>query len=123
MQVRAAHGLHAVHGAHIARMALHQGRRHEGFADQLLLAVHIAQDAFQQFGALGHTRTQARPGVGVEDQWEEVQRPRTLRAIAVGVDVVGDAVVAHLACQALAASVQIGQALRSEMLEERLPRR
>ena len=66
MQVGAAHGLHAVHGAHIARMALHQGRRHEGFADQLLLAVHIAQDAFEQLGALGHINGESGLGAWPE---------------------------------------------------------
>ena len=57
-----------------------------------------------------------------DDQREQVERPGPLRAVGIGIDVVGDAVVAHLPFQVHGAAVQVGESVAAEVLEEPRPR-
>ena len=96
-QMLAAHGCHALHGVQIAGVALHQrGGQHAGF-EQALRAVGVGHDVFEQAHALQHARLDLLPAQRVHHQRQQVERPRALGPVGIGVDVVRDAVVAHLA--------------------------
>ena len=114
----AAHGLHAMHGAQVARVALHQRAGQQAFAQQLLRAIHVGHHAVEQACALQHAALDVCPVALRKDQREQVHRPGPLRAVGVGIDVVGDAVVAHLALQALHAPVQVLEALGPQLIKE-----
>ena len=112
----------AMHGAQVAGMAAHQGGRQQAFGQQLLRAVDVGQHAVEHARALDHAGLDLRPALWWNDEREEVERPGALRPVAVGVHVVGDAVVADLALQAHGAPRQVGEAGRAERLEELAPR-
>ena len=118
MQVRVGQGLHAVHGAQVARMALHQRRRQQALGQQALRAVDVGHHAVEHAHPLQHAGLDLAPAVGRDDQREQVQRPGPLRVGGVGVEVVGDAVVAQLALQLRAAVVQVGEAVAAQQFEE-----
>ena len=118
VQVRSPHRRHAMHGPQIAGVALHQRAGQQPLGQQLLRAIDVGHDAFEQLGALQHAGFDAAPAMRREDQREEVHGPGALRPMGVGIDVVGDAVVAHLAAQAERAAVQIGKAVLAQMAEE-----
>ena len=117
-QVRSAHRLHAVHGAQVAGVALHQRAGQQAAAQQLLRAIDVGHHAVEQAGALQHAALDVRPVALREDQRKQVHRPGPLRAVGVGIDVVGDAVVAHLPLQALHAPVQVLKALGAQLIEK-----
>jgi hypothetical protein len=110
VQPGVARRLHAVQRAQVARMAAHQRRRQEAFAQQLLRAVHVGHHAVEHAHALQHAGLDLAPALGRDDQREQVERPGALRAVGVGVDVVGDAVVADLPLQADRAARQVVEA-------------
>ena len=55
-----------------------------------------------------HTGLYALPLLGLDQQWEQVQRPGALRPVVVGIDVVSNPVVSNLSLKAGVALVQIG---------------
>ena len=118
VQMHAAHRLNAVHGAQVAGVALHQGAGQQAAAQQLLRAIDVGHHAVEQAGALQHAALDVRPVALREDQRKQVHRPGPLRAVGVGIDVVGDAVVAHLPLQALHAPVQVLKALGAQLIEK-----
>ena len=115
--------LHAVHGAQVARMSAHQRRRQQAFGQQLLRAVHVGHHAVEHAHALQDACLDLRPAFGRNDQRKKVERPRALRPVGIGVDVVGDAVVADLPLQADRAARQVAEAARAELFEEIVPGR
>ncbi len=119
--MRATHRCDTVHGAQITGVALHQRRWDHGLANELLWAIHIGHDAFEQTRALQHTAFDVCPTLGRDDERKQVERPRALRTILVGIHVVGDAVVAHLACECLCAAVEVEQTARAEVVKKSLP--
>ena len=120
-QVAPAHRFGTVHGVQVARVALQQRRGQEAARNQALRAVGILHDVLEQLHALAHATLDLLPGFGPDHQREEVERPGALGLLGLGVDVVGDAVVVHLAAQVGHALVQPGQALRAEPLDEVRP--
>ena len=114
----AAHGGHALHGVQIAGVALHQrGGQHTGL-EQALRAIGVGHDVFEQAHALQHARLDLLPAQGVYHQRQQVERPGALGPVGVGVNVVRDAVVAHLARELRHAWVQAHQALGPEVLHK-----
>ena len=73
----------------------HRGR--DGAAlEQLLLAVDVGQHLVEQLGPLGDAGFDLFPLAGREQQRQWVNFPRPVGTLGVGVDVVGDAVLADL---------------------------
>ena len=115
---------HTLHGAQVAGMALGQRRGQQGAAQQLLRAIEVGHHAVEQARALQHAGLDLCPFPRVHDHGEQVERPGALQAAGgVGVDVVGDAVVADLALQVLGAAVQVGQTVGTYVVEEAAPAR
>ena len=121
MQVGAADRLDTVHRAQVARVALHQRRRQPALLQQFLRPIDVGHDPLQQAHALQQAGFDLLPVFGFDQQREQVERPGPLRSALVGVDVVGDAVVADLARQIDGALVQFGRALVGQVVEELLP--
>ena len=121
VQMRSARGPHAVQGAQVAGVALHEGRRQQVLGQQLLRPVHVRHDAIEQLDPLQHAGFDLAPAARRDDQRKQIQRPRPLRAAGIGVHVVADAVVAHLALQIDGAAIQVVEAVPSEVLEEAGP--
>ena len=112
-----------MHGRDVSRVALHQGGGQLALQHQLLRAVGVGHDAFEQLHALKHPGLDLLPiGLGHHER-KQVQRPGSLRLVGRGIHVVGDAVVAHLALQVRHAGAQTSQAFVVQALDERLPRR
>jgi len=114
---------HAVHGAQVAGVALHQGGGQQGLVKQGAWAVDVGHDGVQQAGALQHAGFDLRPVFGRNDHGEQVEGPGALLAVLVGVHVVGDAVVAQLLGEALLAAVQVAKTVESQVFEELGPMR
>ena len=118
VQVRAAHGPHAVQRAQVAGVAVHQRAGQQAGAQQRLGAVAVGHHRVEQARALARPGFDALPVAGCEQQREQIDRPGPLRAVGVGIDVVGDAVVAHLALQAVHAPVHVTQAGTARVMEK-----
>ena len=110
-----------MHLTQVAWVALDQRGRQQATGQQLLRAVHIGQHLLKQPHALQHAGFDLPPVLRLDDQREQFQRPRPLRATAVGVNVVGHAVVADLPGQLGAAAVQVAQPLVAEVVKETAP--
>ena len=121
VQVLAAHRRHAVHGAQVVGVALHQRGRDQAVLEQPALAVQIAHGGFEQARALQHAGLDERPVGGRHQQRKQVQGPGALQPRLVGVDVVGDAVVAQMALQCGGAAFQVVPAGLAQMREEAAP--
>ena len=111
----------AVHGAEVAWMALHQGRGQQTIAQQLLSAVDVLQNALQQLRALQDAGRERGPFGGGNQQGQEIDFPRALGALAVGIDVVADAVAQHHAPQAQQPLGEIVRRLAGQCIEEGAP--
>ena len=109
VQPRAIDGLHTVHGTQKTGVSLHQGGGQQGAAQQVAGAIQVGHDGVEQARALQHAGLDVCPIAGAHDHREQVQRPRALRPTCVGVDVVGDAVVAHLALQLFVSARDFGR--------------
>ena len=123
VQPGVAGGLHAVHGPQVARMPADQRGRQQAFRQQLLRTIDVGHHAIEHAHALQHAGFDLGPALGRDDQRKEVERPGALRTVGVGVNVVGDAVVANLPLQADGATWQIAKAARAELFEEMGPGR
>ena len=111
-----------LHGTQVTGVALHQRSRQQGLFQQFLRAVQVGHHGVEQARALQHAGFDLCPVFGRHDGGEQVQRPGALQAFgAVGVDVVGDAVVADLPLQVVGAAVEVGQSLGAHVLEELRP--
>ena len=88
---------HAMAGPQKARVAVDQRWRQQTLLQQRLLAINVEQYLVQERGALADGGFNAGPFARRQDQRQHVQIPGPLDALGVGVDVVGDAVFAHLA--------------------------
>ena len=120
-QVLTAHRRHALHGVQITRMALHQRGRQLALRQQVLRTVGVGHDVFKQTHALQHTGLNLLPTQRIHHQREQVQRPRALRPIGVGIDVVGNPVVVNLALKLRHAGIQRGGAHVLQMRNELRP--
>ena len=107
VQMRGFRRQHAVRCTQVARVALHQRRRHQALGQQALRSIGVSHQAVEHTGALFDAGFDLLPALGRDDQRKQVQRPGALRMLGVGVDVVGDAVVTDLALQAFVAPVQV----------------
>ena len=107
----------------VPRVSQHQRRRQQVLGEQPLRSIAVGHDGREEAGPLRHARLDLRPLVAVQQERHQVERPRPLAAALVLVDVVGDAVVAHLALDGLATPRQVGEAAGAEMREELAPQR
>ena len=96
-----------MHGGQVSRVALHQGGWQLPTQHQLLRSIGVGHDAFEQLHALHHARFNLLPVLLSQHEREEVERPRPLRLVGCGINVVGDAVVTHLPLQVGHAGVQV----------------
>ena len=112
MQKDAVGGTNTVAGAQETRMPEDEGRRHESFAQQRLRAVDVGRDGVQQPRSLPEAAREPLPLVRLDDQREDVEAPRALPSISGRVDVVGDAVLVDLTCDAL---LRVGQDIRAQL--------
>ncbi|MNH19666.1 hypothetical protein D3C79_794100 [compost metagenome] len=95
-------------------MAIDQFGRQQAFTDQLLRPVDIGQHRIEQSCALFNTRRQLLPFGGGQQVRQQVQLPRPVGTLGVGIDVVGDAVLAQLAGQR---GLALGQLRRPAALQ------
>ena len=72
-QVLTTHGGYALHRMQITRMALHQGRGQLTLGQQVLRAVGVGHDVFEQAHALQHTGFNLLPTQRIHHQREQVQ--------------------------------------------------
>ena len=96
-----------MHRRQVTRVSLYQSCGQLALQHQLLGAVGIGHDAFQQLHALKHTGFDLLPVGSAQHERKEVQRPRPLWLVSGGIDVVTDAVVTHLPLQVVHAGVQV----------------
>ena len=122
-QMLTTYGCHALHGVQITGVALHQCRGQHARLEQALRTVGVGHDVLEQAHALQYTGLNLLPAQRVHHQRQEVERPRALRPVGIGIDVVRDTVVAHLTLQLRHARRETFQTLRPQVLQERIPRR
>ena len=120
-QVRLADRRDPLQGAQVAGMAMHQLLRQQGFGNELLRSVYIGHDGLEHLHPLAHARLDRRPVVGADQHGQQVQRPGTLRAVGIGVDVVGHAVVADQPLERLLALIELGRTGRLQRLQKVAP--
>ena len=77
-------------------MTEHQRRRQQAFVEKALLAVDVVQHLVEQRRALHDPGLDAAPFLLGQDHRQEIQLPGPVGALRIGVDVVGDAVLAYL---------------------------
>ena len=112
-----------MHGRQVSGVPLNQRGGQLAIEHQLLGAIGVGHDAFEQLHALQNTRFDLLPvGLG-HHQGEKVERPRPLRLVGCRIHVVSDAVVTHLPVQVVHAGVQPGQAFTVQVSNEALPSR
>ncbi len=115
--------LNAATGPQIAMLPVDQRRWQQAFCQHTLLAVQIRQQGIQQTRALRHRHRHALPFVLRQDQRQRVQRPRSIRTIGVGIDVVGNAVLLDASIHKLKATAHLFGRDRIQMAEELSPMR
>ena len=102
---------------------MHQCAGQQAACEQLLRAVNVGHDAVEQAGALAHTGFDLAPVLRRHQHRKQVQRPRALWTVGIGIDVVGDTVVANLAVQAGRAVFEVFKTVRAENIKKAAPRR
>ncbi len=125
VQMHAARRRDAVRRAQEPGMPMHQRRGQQPLAHQPLLAVDVRQDAVEQGGALDHRGLDLGPLRVRDDQRQQVELPGPVGAAGIGIDVVGDAVLADLLLdlgQPLAHLLRRGGHQRVEQRPPVLPR-
>ncbi len=88
--------LDAAAGTQVSRVAIDQRGRQQPFLEQVLLAVYVEQHLVEQRRALHDPSLDAAPFLLGQDHRQEIELPRPVGALRIGVDVVSDAVLAHL---------------------------
>ena len=122
VQERAARRSLSDQRAQVARMPQHQRRRQQVGRQQLLRPVGVGHDRGEQLRALRNAGLDAGPLIGFDQVGKDVQRPRPFAAPVVAVNVVGDAIVAHLTLDGAAAARKIGEPAWTEVRKELAPR-
>jgi len=92
MQPDAARRLDPLARPQVTVLAVHQRRRQQAFREQSLFAVEVGQHGVEQRRALGHGSRNLGPFVMRDDQRQRIKRPRTVRTLGVGIDIVSDPV-------------------------------
>ena len=93
VQPGAVGGPQVVAGPEVVRMAERQLGRDVPFGEQALRAVEIRQQRIEQARALRDAGFDGLPFGGRQHERQRIERPGTIGALRVGVDVVGDAVL------------------------------
>ena len=104
-----------------AAVAEDHGGRDRAALHQRLRAVKIAEDAVEQLGALLDPRRDAVPFLGRQHERDRVDFPRPVHALRIGVDVVGDAVLADLALGERQRVAHVALVALGERAHERVP--
>ena len=121
VQHHLARSLRPVAGAHEPGVPVDQRRRQQAFAEQALLAVNVDEDLVEQRRALHDRRLDPAPLLLRQDHRQEIQLPRAVGALRIGVHVVGDAVLAHLAVHRVQPLAHALGRPGRELLDHRLP--
>ena len=104
-------------------MAEYQSWRQQVLGQQTLRTIDVAHDGRHQRGALSQPGFELRPLLGIDQEWQQVQRPGPLAQSVFAVDVVGNAVFANLALDGRASARHVPEAADTEMPEELAPTR
>ena len=120
-QVHAARRVDALHLMQVAAVAEDDRRRDRAGSQQVLRAVDVAQHAVQQVGALRDAGGDLFPFGGREQQRQGVDLPGTVSAFRVGVDVVGDPVLADLAFHQRQRLADLESLAGRQRAQERIP--
>lgn len=102
-------------------MAEHQLGRQQAFGNQLLRAVEIGQHAVEQGRTLRHAGGDLLPLVSGDQVGQQVEFPRAISAIRVGIDVVGNAVFLDLPRQHGLTLRQVLRAAARQLLVQTAP--
>ncbi len=102
-------------------MAEHQLGGQQAVGEQLLRAVDVGEHRVEQARALDDAGGDALPFLGADQVRQQVQRPRPVGALGVGVDVVGDAVFENLPIEQRLALFQLRRAAALEVLVKLVP--
>ena len=100
---------------------MHQRRWHQAVLEQLLRTVDILQHRIQQSGALNDGALDALPFLMRQHQRQHIQIPRPVVATRIGIDVVGNAVFAHLALHRLQTLAHLHITGRAQMIMQGAP--
>ena len=120
-QVAAANRLQPFGRGQEAAVAEDHRRRDGAALHQGLVTVEVAEDAVEQVGALLDAGGDRLPFVGRQQQRDRVDLPRSMRAGGVGIDVVGDAVIANLPLGQLERVADVALAALGERAREGVP--
>lgn len=121
MQEGAAGRLHTLAGPQEVVVAKHQLGRQQAIGQQLLRAIEVGQHAVQQSGTLRHAGGDLLPFFGRNQIGQQVQLPRTVGAIGVGVDVVGHPIFLNLPGQQGLTLRQLRRAAALQTLQQQAP--
>ncbi len=122
VQAHVARHVHAGHRPEVAGVPLDQRLRHEAAFDQRARAVDVGGDRVEQRGALRDAGLDAAPLRVVDDEGQQVERPRARRT-GVRVHRVRHPVLLDLPRDERQPAVQVAEAGGAEQLEEPVPRR
>ena len=121
VQERALRRLHALARPQVVVVPEDQLGGQQPLGNQRLRAIDIGQHGVEQACPLGDTRRDLAPFVGRNDVRQQVQFPRPIGPLGVGIDVVGDAVFLDLPCQRRLALRQLAWRTALQMLEQAPP--
>ncbi len=102
-------------------MPEHQLRRQQTFLDQALRAVEVGEHGIEQTRTLGDTGRQMLPLIGSQHMGQQVQLPRAIGALGVGVNVIGHAVFLDLPGQQRLALGQLRRGAALQVIQQALP--
>ena len=121
VQPGAARCLHALTGPEEVVVAEHQLGRQQAFGDQFLWPVEIAQHAVEQGRTLRHAGGDLLPLVSGDQVGQQVEFPRAIGTVRVGVDIVGNTVLLDLPGQHGLALRQVLRAAARQLLVQAAP--
>ncbi len=103
------------------RMTERQLRRNDALREQLLRAVEIGEQRIEQLRPLRDARLDPPPLARRNEERQEIERPRTIAALRIGVDVVGDAVLDDEPARKLDAAARGIGPIDPQPLDQRAP--
>jgi hypothetical protein len=113
----------APQGPDEVRVAQHEPGRYGAGAQEILLAIDIVETRGEQARALGEGGLQPAPFLRRQDQRDEIDLPRLVQRGRGGEQVLGDAVLAHMAPQLFSPCRLFGRGELPEAVQKSFPMR